>query len=455
MSGDPPTEGGPDDPFEGLEGLEGFEGLEDLAGLAGLEGLEGFEGLEDLAGLGDLAGFGDPGEEPEPPEPGRIGGLGDIPVIGDLMRMLQGATPGASHARDVARAIACGGVSEPNIDPPSRMAIEQLVRVAELRVADATGLQPSPGAALRVEVVNRAGWSDRTVSDYDELFGALSKSMTATMEPDLDDDPMAAMMAGLTRMIGPTMLALTTGAMVGRLAQYALGGYVLPVPRPPGNPMLIALPNVDEFGKEWSLDPDDLRLWVCLHEAVYCAVFGVDHVRRAVSEGLVRHASAFESNPRRIEELLGDFDPVSAGPEAFAALQSQLGSPEALLGAVRSPTQEALLPQMTALVAAITGYVDHTMDRIGADLIGSYDRLSEALRRHRVEASASDRLVERLLGLELDQAQYERGAAFAAGVVERAGPEGLRRLFSHPDNLPTPAEVDAAGLWLARIDLPR
>ncbi len=437
MSGDPPTNGDPDDPFEGLEGLEGWEGLE---------------------GLGDLD---DPAEAPETPGLGGSGGLGslgDLPVIGDLMRMLQQAAPGANQAREVGRAIACGGVSEPNIDPSSRMAIEQLVRVAELRVADATGLQPSRGAALRVEVVNRAGWSDRTVSDYDELFGALNKSISASMSPGLDDgpdDPMAAMMAGIARMIGPTMLALTTGAMVGRLAQYAFGGYVLPVPRPAGKPMLIALPNVDEFGQEWSLDPDDLRLWVCLHEAVYCAVFGVDHVRRAVGDLLMRHASSFESNPRRIEELLGDFDPLSSGPDALAALQSELGSPEALLGAVRSPAQEALLPQMTALIAAIAGYVDHTMDRIGADLIGSYDRLSEALRRHRVEASASDRFVERLLGLELDQTQYERGAAFASGVVERAGAEGLRRLFSHPDNLPTPAEVDAAGLWLARIDLPR
>ena len=461
MSGDPPTEGGSDDPSEGLEGFDGLEDLDGLEGFEDLEDLDGLEGFEGLEGLEDLDGLGDAGEKPEEPGLGGIGGiggLGDLPVIGDLMRMLQGATPGTSQAREVGRAIACGGVSEPNIDPSSRMAIEQLVRVAELRVADATGLQPSRGASLRVEVVNRASWSDRTVSDYEELFGALNQSIATSMEPGLDDgpdDPMSAMLAGITRMIGPTMLALTTGAMVGRLAQYALGGYVLPVPRPAGQPMLIALPNVDEFGQQWSLDPDDLRLWVCIHEAVYCAVFGVGHVRGTVSDLLLRHASAFESNPRRIEELLGDFDPVSSGPEAFADLQSMLGSPEVLLGAVRSPAQEALLPQLTALVAAITGYVDHTMDRIGADLIGSYDRLSEALRRHRVEASASDRLVERLLGLELDQTQYERGAAFVSGVVERAGTEGLRRLFSRPGNLPTPAEVDAAGLWLARIDLPR
>ena len=431
MSEVPPTGDDPDDPFEGLEGL---------------------------FGTGDLGGPGSTGGPGWLGGPGGPGGLGDVPVIGDLMRMLQGTASGANHAREVGRAIASGGVSEPNIEPTERMALEQLVRVAELRVADATGLQPARGAPLRVEVVNRVGWSDRTVGDYGELFGALGESITAGPDPNSDDmhaDPMAAMLAGITRMIGPAMLALTTGAMVGRLAQHALGGYVLPVPRPSAKPMLIALPNVDEFSRQWSLDADDVRLWVCLHEAVYHAVFGVDHVRGALSDLLLRHASSFESNPRRLEELLGDFDPVADGPEALAELQQALGSPDAILGAVRSGAQKALLPQMTALVAAITGYVDHTVDRIGTELIGSYGRLAEALRRHRVEVSESDRFVGRLLGLELDQDQYERGAAFAAGVVERAGTAGLRRLFSDPANLPTPAEVDAAGLWLARIDLPR
>ena len=431
MSEVPPTGDGPDDPFEGLEGLED---------------------------LFEASGLGEPGSTGESGAGGGPGGLGDMPVIGDLMRVLQGAAPGSSHAREVARAIASGGSSEPNIDPTDRIALEQLVRVAELRVTDATGLQPSRGAPLRVEVVNRVGWSDRTTGDYRELFDALGESIGAggDADPDPDDaDPLTSMLAGLTRMIGPAMLSLTTGAMVGRLAQHALGGYVLPVPRPPGKPMLIALPNVEQFGRQWSLDPDDLRLWVCLHEALYHAVFGVDHVRDAVRDLLLRHASSFETNPRRLEEMLDDFDPISGGPEALAELQQAIGSPDAILGAVRSEVQEALLPQMTALVAAISGYVDHTMDHIGAQLIGSYGRLAEALRRHRVETSESDRFVERLLGLELDQDQYERGAAFAAGVVERAGHDGLRRLFTDPANLPTPAEVDAAGLWLARIDLPR
>jgi uncharacterized protein (DUF2342 family) len=78
--------------------------------------------------------------------------------------------------------------------------------------------------------------------------------------------------------------------------------------------------------------------------------------------------------------------------------------------------------------------------------------LSEALRRRRVEADTSDRFVERLFGLELSQRTYERGAAFIAGVVERSGTEGLSRLWESKRTVPTPNELDAPGLWLARIE---
>ena len=402
----------------------------------------------------------DPATAGDPEDPfGGLSGLGGIPLFGDLMRMLQ-QTPmgGSGQAREVARAVATGGESEPNIDPGQRMAVEQLVRVAELRVADATGLDTAKGAPLRVEVVNRVQWTDRTLRDYRELFEALGESIAAAPGPAggaAPDDPMAALLSGMTRMLGPMMLSLTTGALVGRLAQQAFGGYVLPVPRPTDADLLVALPNVDQFGREWSLNAEDLRLWVCLHETIYHAVFGVEHVRERIAGLLHRHAAAFDNNPRQLEEILDDFDPADAGPENWTRLQESLGNPETLLGAVRSRAQEELLPELTALLAAVTGYVDHTMDRIGSELIGSYSQLTEALRRHRAEAGASDRFVEKILGLELDRAQYDRGAAFAAGVVERAGPDGLRRLFDDPANLPTPNEVDAAGLWLARIDLPR
>lgn len=382
--------------------------------------------------------------------------FGDIPFLGEFMRLFQGQAAGGDTARQLARSIATDGAGEPNIDPADRIAVEELARVAELHVQSVTDLPVSRQGAMRVEVVNRTMWADRTIDDYRPLFDTLARSMTDTMQTPDDippGDPMAQMMAGLSQMLGPLMSGMTTGSMVGNLARNALGGYSLPVPRPPDAPVMILLPNVDRFGDDWSLDRDDLRLWVCLHEVAHHAVLGVPHVRRRLDDLLQRHAASFERDPHGLGEKLGEID-LGAGPDALAEVQNLLGDPDALLGAVRSPAQEALQPELTAIVAAVTGYVDHVMDRTGGSLIASYPMLTEALRRRRVEADASDRFVERILGLELDRAHYDRGIAFVAGIVERAGEDGPARLFSDPDHLPTPAEVDAPGLWLARIDLP-
>ena len=380
--------------------------------------------------------------------------FGGLPFMADLMKLLQGQTSGSNDtARQLAHTIANDGQSEPNIDPADRIAVEQLIRVAELQVASLTELSTGP---ITVEVGNRSQWADRTITDYRPLFETLSDSMSQGLQLPDDlptGDPMAAMMANLTQMMGPMMLGMTTGSMVGHLARRALGGFDLPVPRAADTPILVLLRNVDEFGDAWSLDRDDLRLWVCLHEVAHQAVLNVPHVRGRLTDLLQRHAAAFESDPARITDQLGGFDPM-AGPEALADMQNSLSNPELVLGAVRSPAQEAIQPELTALVAAMTGYIDWVMDSIGESLIGSYGMVTEALRRRRVEADASDRFVERILGLELDAEQYDRGTAFAGGVVERTGAEGLRRLFDDPAHLPTPNEVDAPGLWLARIDLP-
>jgi uncharacterized protein (DUF2342 family) len=79
--------------------------------------------------------------------------------------------------------------------------------------------------------------------------------------------------------------------------------------------------------------------------------------------------------------------------------------------------------------------------------------VSEAFRRRRLEDGPGQRVLGKLLGIEVDQATVDRGHAFVTGVLERAGEEGLARLWESPSGLPTPAEVDAPGLWLARTDL--
>jgi putative hydrolase len=125
--------------------------------------------------------------------------------------------------------------------------------------------------------------------------------------------------------------------------------------------------------------------------------------------------------------------------------------PERVLGAMQSPEQAAPREELQRLTAVIDGYADHVLGVIGHRLIPTFDRIHEAKQRHRVERGEAERFIGALLGLELERAHYERGQAFVEGVVARAGLDGINRLFDSEAMLPTPSELDAPGLWLARI----
>jgi len=392
--------------------------------------------------------------------------------------------PGADPARQIAMAIASEGTSEPNVDPVVRMEYESLLRVAELQVAACTGLSVARTGTLSVRPVTRTVWASTAVDAYRPYLSKMTQlptNLTSDLGPDptleIDgerfdpDDPRTQQtlgwLSGLMAAMAPMMAGMTTGTMVGHLALRSLGTYDLPIPRPTSGPdadtLLVVAPNVEAFSTDWSLPDDDLRLWVCLHETAHHAVLGVPHVRDAIGDLLARHAGAFRNDPSELGDRLGldlglDLDPAATldpttGPEVLARLQDAL-DPEAILGAVRSPEQEALLPRLEALVAVVIGVVDHVMDAVGAGLIASYGQVTEAVRRRRVTTSDADRFVERILGLNLTQEQVDRGTAFVAGVLERAGDDGLALLWQEGQNLPTPSEIDAPGLWLARLELP-
>jgi putative hydrolase len=401
--------------------------------------------------------------------PGSPNPFEGFPLFGDLARMFgPGGMAGGpwEAARGLALNVATEGKSEDNVDPIERIKLEQLARVAELQVAHVTGLETNvTGRQLTILPVNRGHWARRTLDDYrpllEKLASSLGSSEALSDSTDLDpddplgphpDDPLGAMLGPLLSAMQPMMVAMTAGSMVGHLARRSLGQYDLPVPRPASDELMIVVPNLDAFGKEWSLPEDDLRLWICVHEIAYHTVLAVPHVRQRLESLLTEYTTSFRNDPRALEDQLGDLD--LTGPDAMANIQRLLGEPGALLGAIQSDEQRALLPRLTALLAVLAGVVDHVMDEVGAKLIGSYGMLTEALRRRRVETAESDRFVERLLGLEMTQAVYDRGTTFVDGVIERAGEDGLARLWESERMLPSPPEVDAPGLWLARIDLP-
>ena len=261
---------------------------------------------------------------------------------------------------------------------------------------------------------------------------------------------MMAMMAGLSKMMAPAMLGMAVGSMVGHLATRAFGTHDLPIPRRP-NTVTLLPSNIDAFATDWEIPQDEMRLWVLAHELAGHALFEVDHLRDALSDLVRQHVGGFRPDPNAVAERLGSLDADDADP--MAALQQALGDPEVLLGAVTSPAQLELRPRLDALVAVVVGYTDWIVDAVAVRVVGGNAlRIAEAVRRRRVETTASDSFVEQLLGIRLGEAQVARGKAFVQGVVDRAGDDGLRPLLERADAIPTPSEVDAPGLWLARLE---
>lgn len=379
--------------------------------------------------------------------------FGGMPFFGDLAKAMASQGP---LQWDVARQVAMmtathGANSEANVDPDSRISVERLVPIAEMHVRDSTSIDL--GGNTAVQVVNRSLWTHLTLDAYKPMFENLAQSLSQTTQASTDesDDPMATMFASLNKMIAPAMMGMSVGTMVGQLSLRAFGQYDLPVPRDPRAGLVVVAPNVESFAADWSIDPNDMRMWVLVHELTTHSLLAQEPVCRALTDALSRYISGFRPNPDALMDRLSGVELGTDDP--MSAMQKFFTDPSILLGAVRSPEQELLAPELDAIVAAIIGYVDHHVDQVADSLLGGGSRIAEAVRRRRVEASPQDTFVEQLLGLKLSPAQVERGTKFIDGVVERAGTAALSNFYTREGNLPTPNELAAPGLWLARLEV--
>jgi len=104
-----------------------------------------------------------------------------MPIFGDLAKMFQNQGPvNWDMARQIGAFMAAEGQAEVNVDPLERIRLEELARVAELHISDATGLATSiAGRPVTVRVTTRGEWAGATLEAYKELFLQLATSMGA------------------------------------------------------------------------------------------------------------------------------------------------------------------------------------------------------------------------------------------------------------------------------------
>lgn len=374
-------------------------------------------------------------------------------LLQDLLKVIGGA-PGSQKAwldaaRSLAHGVATDGEPDTNPDPIVRIRFEELGRVAELHVTNMTGLQFD--RPVELTPVGRGVWALRALDAWAPTLARMVDAQRAAPAPPVPVESggdVETLLARFASTLGPVLVGMQFGSAAGHLAQRALGQYALALPWPSASEVLVVPENVRRFADEWSLPEDETRLWVCLRELTAHLVLTRPHVAARISELVDALTVDMVATQQGLAERLGG---EAGDPEA---LQRILSDPEALLADLLTPGQRRTSDELVAVTTAVAAYVDHVTRTLASTLVGAAAPLGEAWYRYRIAESASEQAAGALFGLDLTRQQVDRGETFVRGVVERAGEDALQQLWDDPRHLPTPAELDAPGLWLERISLP-
>lgn len=377
-------------------------------------------------------------ESPFPPNP-----FGQFD-LSQMMQFLQ--VDGPVHwelARQMARWVAAGGAVEAPLDPTECRRLDEIATAAEARILAGTGMQP---VAKSVDTISPGEMAERTLVSMRPVLERLALTLQAG--PDsLASAEAAGPLAGMFGSLGPLLLGVQCGFMVGQLAGGVLSQHDLLLPvTGPVRPAFV-VPNVAAFPDDWSIPHDDFRFHISLAEGVRSRICAVPWVQQRLLRLAGDYVGSFHVDPGAMEAQFGALD--LSDP---SALEELMGNPEALLGAMQTPEQLEVLERLQHTTAVLTAYSDALADRVGASMLPTLGLIREASARRRAERGEADRFLYRMLGVDTDQRVHRRAVAFCAGVLERAGDDGLDRLLGGESFLPTTAELDAPGLWLARLE---
>ncbi len=320
--------------------------------------------------------------------------------------------------------------------------LDAWVARAETEVGRFTGLEP--GEPLPApEPTERGEWASINV----DMLAEMLATVTDRLESRLDR---AGPLAGPMRIAVKATLAAEVGLVVGFLSGRVLGQYELSLlghERPPR--LLFVSSNVVTAAREMDVDGESFLAWIALHEVTHAFQFaGVPWLRGHLGGLLERYLATVDVRIRR-----GSAGGLPALPEPAKLIEAFREGGLAAL--VQTREQRTIMDSVQAAMSVVEGYSEHVMDALGAEVVPGYPGLREAMEHRRANRSAPERVIGRLLGLDLKMRQYELGRRFCGEVAERAGMAGLNRVWDAPELLPTLAELEAPALWLARVERER
>ena len=380
-------------------------------------------------------------------------GLPDDPqmlsvVLAQVQRMLAANGEGPVNwdvAHDVARQAAVAE-GDPSLTAHEVRTAKEALSVADLWLDVATDLPPAAGIA---QAWSRSEWVEHTLPAWralaEPIAGSLSTALVNALAGHLPESPAdqdapggaaAIDPAQLMRQLGSAVFGMQVGQAAGTLSREVFGATDIGLPLLREPTTVLVPTNVAAFAEGLDAPVEEVRLFLAVREAAHARLFTHVAWLRGHLLGIVEaYARGITIDVDSLEEAVRAIDPTD--PAALqGALSCGVFAPQA------TPDQLANLLRLETALALVEGWVDEVTAVATLPHLPHAVPLREMIRRRRAAGGPAEQTFATLVGLELRPRRSRDAAALWAEIARTGGPEARDAVWGHPDQLPTPQDLD-------------
>ncbi|MCL3838872.1 zinc-dependent metalloprotease [Aeromicrobium duanguangcaii] len=338
-------------------------------------------------------------------------------------------------AADVARHAVAAAGEDPTPHTGQIGAVADAARLAEMWLDRVTDL---PAGATSAVAWSRAEWVEHTMDTWQVMVEPVAQHVVASMEDAIPPEAkaMAGPLVGMLNQAGGAMFGQQVGSAIGALATEVLSSTEVGLPLGPEHTAALLPHNITALAEGLEATQADVLLYVMLRESAHHRLYArATWLRAAVLGAIEDFARGIRIDVAAIEEQMRSVDP--SNPQAMQeALSGGLFDPRP------TPEQERAKERLELLLALVEGWVDSVVAQATADVMPAAGALAEAFRRRRATGGPAEETFATLVGLELRPRRLRDAANLWSALRDRRGAEARDTVWSHPDLLPTSADLD-------------
>jgi putative hydrolase len=357
-------------------------------------------------------------------------------IFDRLAELLQSTGPvNWRLASQIAESVA--GAAEP-VEPWVAEEYEELSRTAVMLIGRSGVLDP--GTAPPPAIIDPRGWAAANVEGYAYLAEPLAEKMGT---PGGGAGP-AMGLEQILGQLGPALVGMQVGSLVGTLAQGLLGQFDAGLPPVADESRsYLVVPNLEALTSNEGLDVRQARLWAVLRETAHQAQFAVPWVRGHLVGLAGDYIRGLEFRPGHLQDRLQSLqDP--------AELERMMAEPGGLGGFEAGPESDDIRDGLLAMLALLDGHGEATVTAAAGTMLPDLGDIRRAVATRHIDGGPQQALGQ-MLAIEFDRSLADAAADFCDDIERRWGLESLCQLWEGPGSLPTLAELQDPVGWAARV----